>query len=65
MTSIVKELRENGGWAIITRTVMEDDKRIFRAIVMSASGQSIVPDAGCIEEVIYECECRLRDLNKQ
>lgn len=63
MTSIVKELRENGGWAVITRTVEEDTtNRIFRAIIMSPKGTSIVPDANNIEEIIFECECRLRDL---
>jgi len=32
MTSIVKELRENGGWAVITRSVVED-KYIYRGVV--------------------------------
>lgn len=64
MTSIVKELRQNGGWAVITRSIMEDNKYIYRGVVMSSEDPSVVPDASSLEEVVYECECRLRDLNK-
>jgi len=64
MTSIVKELRENGGWAVITRSVVED-KYIYRGVVMGGAETKIVPDANNLEEVVFECECQLRDLNKQ
>lgn len=63
MTSIVKELRGNGGWAVIIRTIKEDNKSVYRAVVMSMSEQTVVPDSDNIEEVIFECECRLRDLS--
>ena len=65
MTSIVKELRENGGWAVITRSIMEDNKMIYRGVVMGGETIKVVPDANSLEEVVFECECQLRDLNKQ
>lgn len=64
MTNIVKEMRENGGWAVITRSSIEGNY-IYRAIIMGKEKPSFVPDANNIEEVIYECECRLRDFNKK
>ena len=62
-TQIVKELRLNGGLAIITKTVMENFV-IYRGIIMAKNAHSITQDGATLEEVLHETECRLRDLTK-
>lgn len=64
MTSIVRELKENGALGIVVRTILEN-RIIYRGIVMHNNSIQITRDASTVEEIEFECSCRMRDLSKE